>query len=64
MVMGFVVDFWTLIFWRGGVVFLQGVLRKKHVLRVVFLWFFCGGCVVKRGELMDEFMVTKNTPRF
>jgi hypothetical protein len=48
--------------WWSGV--FAGGFAKKHVLRVVFVWFFCGGCVVKRGELMDEFMVTKNTPRF
>jgi hypothetical protein len=42
MVMGFVVDFWTLIFWRGGVVFLQGVLRKSTFCA----WCFCGEFVV------------------
>jgi hypothetical protein len=28
MVLGLVVDFWGLIFWRGGEVFLLGFLRK------------------------------------
>jgi hypothetical protein len=41
--------------WRGGWVFLQGVLKKTGVL----LWCFCGEnvveCVVKRGALMDGF---------
>jgi hypothetical protein len=44
MVMGFVVDFWGLIFlaWRSGV--FAGVFEKKGVLCVVF----CGEVVVSR----------------
>ena len=42
MVMGFVVDFVVLIVWRGGVVFLQGVLRKVGCRT----WFFAGEFVV------------------
>jgi hypothetical protein len=42
MVLGLVVDFWELIFWRGGVAFLQGFLRKV----VCRTWFFDGEIVV------------------
>jgi hypothetical protein len=45
MVKGFVVDFWTLIFWRGGEVFLQGFCEKARFARGVFvvsLWWMCG----------------------
>jgi hypothetical protein len=42
MVMGFVVDFWELIIWCGGGVFLQGVLQKKTFC----VWCFCGEFVV------------------
>jgi hypothetical protein len=42
MVLGMVVDFWGLIFWRGGVVFLPGFLRKT----VCRAWFFAGEIVV------------------
>jgi hypothetical protein len=38
MVLGLVVDFWGLIFLRGGVAFLQGVFGKNRVQRVVFCW--------------------------
>jgi di/tricarboxylate transporter len=43
MVMGLVVDFWGLIFWAGGGVFLQGVLRKTGCRT----WFFAGEFVVE-----------------
>ena len=36
------VDFRALIVWRGGVAFLQGVLRKS----VIFYVVFCGEFVV------------------
>jgi len=42
MVLGIVVDFGELIFWRGGVVFLLGVLRKM----ACSTWFFAGEFVV------------------
>jgi hypothetical protein len=42
MVLGLVVDFWELIFWRGGVAFLQGFSRKV----VCRTWFFDGEIVV------------------
>jgi hypothetical protein len=42
MVLGIVVDFWGLIFRRGGVVFLLGVLRKIACRT----WFFAGEFVV------------------
>jgi hypothetical protein len=44
MVLGFVVDFWGLIFWCGGVAFLLGVLRKM----ACGTWFFAGEFVVER----------------
>jgi hypothetical protein len=45
MVMGFVVDFRTLISWHGGVVFLQGFCKEARVLSGVFvvsLWWMHG----------------------
>jgi hypothetical protein len=42
MVPGIVVDFWELNFWRGGVVFLLGVLRNVACRT----WFFAGEFVV------------------
>jgi hypothetical protein len=42
MVMGLVVDYGELFFWRGGVAFLQGVLRKTGCRT----WFFAGEIVV------------------
>jgi hypothetical protein len=44
MVLGLVVDFWGLIFLRGGVAFLLGVLRKMGCRT----WFFAGEFVVER----------------
>jgi hypothetical protein len=44
MVMGFVVDFGVLIFLRGGVAFLLGVLREMGCRT----WFFDGEIVVDR----------------
>jgi hypothetical protein len=42
MVPGIVVDFWGLIFRRGGVAFLLGVLQKAACRT----WFFAGEFVV------------------
>jgi hypothetical protein len=43
MVLGMVVDFWGLIFRRGGLVFLLGVFEKTACRT----WFFDGEIVVE-----------------
>jgi hypothetical protein len=54
MVTGLVVDFWELFFWRGGRVFLQGVLGKRRVQNVVFLWWIAGESWCVDGHILGD----------